>query len=97
MQWNPYTDQKIRGFNHILTTLFPEQTKTLPRILIWGLIFLIDLCVITFGAFHLGLLNEDTMSSGWLRWLMLPAIIGVFWLQGWIWGAVTRLVGKIMA
>ena len=43
MAWNPYTDQQNRGYAHILTTLFPEQTKTLPRILIWSLIFLMDL------------------------------------------------------
>ena len=91
MAWNPYTDYKNRGFNHILTTLFPEQTKTLPRILVWGLIFLIDLCVMVFGAYHLGLLDYETPSHDWLRWLLLPAIIGVFWLQGWVWKAVKGL------
>ena len=45
MGWNPYQDQKNRAYSSILTTLFPEQTKTIPRIIVWSFIFLADLIV----------------------------------------------------
>ena len=48
MGWNPYQDQKNRAYSSILTTLFPEQTKTIPRILVWGIIFLVDLIDLRF-------------------------------------------------
>lgn len=99
MAWNPYTDYKNRGFNHILTTLFPEQTKTLPRILVWGLVFLIDLMVGALFVYRYDLLgwcrdmNIMTLAAG----AGVLVVIAVFWLQGWLWGAVTRLIGKIMS
>ena len=43
MGWNPYQDQKNRAYSSILTTLFPEQTKTIPRLIVWSFIFLADL------------------------------------------------------
>lgn len=82
MAWNPYTDQKNRAFSSILTTLFPEQTKTLPRILVWSFIFLLDLTLGVVAAFHYGL--HDTF-------LLLAGIIGVFWLQGVIWYSIKKL------
>ena len=63
MTWNPYTDQKNRAYSGILTTLFPEQTKTLPRILIWSLIFLIDLTAGIVLATHFGLFQPDHYSN----------------------------------
>lgn len=97
MQWNPYTDQKNRAFSHILTTLFPEQTKTLPRILIWGLIFLIDLTLVAFAVYRLGLLEQCRDQNGMVLacGLLFLAVVGVFWLQGWIWGRITRLFRQI--
>ena len=99
MAWNPYTDQQNRGYAHILTTLFPEQTKTLPRIILWSIIFLADLTVGIFGAYHFGLFhfenysNQSQTALGSL--LLILGIIGVFWLQGVIWGGITKLFSKI--
>ena len=89
MAWNPYTDQKNRAYVSILTSLFPEQTKTLPRILVWSLIFLIDLILGICGGVYFGLLefgkyrsqNQMMLSAG----LLIAAIVGIFWLQGKIW------------
>lgn len=89
MAWNPYTDQKNRAYQGILTSLFPEQTKTFPRIIVWSLIFLADLILGFFGAISLGLLDfsryanssQAKLSSA----LVIAAIVAVFWLQGKIW------------
>ena len=62
MAWKPYQDQENRAYSSILTQLFPEQTKTLPRILIWSVIFLLDLSLCVFGAFHFGLLHLDSYA-----------------------------------
>ena len=91
MGWNPYQDQKNRAFSGILTSLFPEQTKTLPRILVWSVIFLVDLIAIIGGAFSLGLLENPSKLTGIL---LMGLCIGIFWLQGVIWGAITKLFSK---
>ena len=54
MAWNPYSDQKNRAYSGILTSLFPEQTRTLPRILVWSLVFLVDLILGIGGAAYFG-------------------------------------------
>ena len=89
MAWNPYTDQKNRAYQSILTTLFPEQTKTVPRIIVWSIIFLVDLILGIGGAAYYGLLqfdkfrtsNELMLAGG----LLVLVIAGVFWLQGFLW------------
>lgn len=94
MAWNPYTDQKNRAYQSILTSLFPEQTKTLPRIIVWSIIFLLDLGIGIGAATYFGLLqfgeyrsqNQMMLSSG----LLIAVIIGIFWLQGRIWYAIVN-------
>ena len=98
MTWNPYTDQKNRAFSGILTTLFPEQTKTLPRILIWSIIFMADLILGILAAAHFGLLtpgrfrNTDHMAL--YSALVIAAIFAIFWLQGKIWFGIVNFFKK---
>lgn len=94
MKWNTYQDMENRAYSGILTTLFPEQTKTLPRILVWSVIFLLDLILIIGAAAYWGLLRfgqarstNDMLLPGGLLFL---AIVGVFWLQGKLWGLFTQ-------
>ena len=91
MGWNPYQDQKNRAYSSILTSLFPEQTKTLPRILIWSVIFLADLIAVIGGAFYYGFLDSFSKVTALVLFLIC---VGIFWLQGVIWGAVTKLFTK---
>lgn len=91
MAWNPYQDRKNRAFSGILTSLFPEQTKTLPRTLVWSVIFLADLILVIGGAYCLGLLEDFSKVTSLL---MGVTCIGLFWLQGKLWGAVTKLFSK---
>lgn len=83
MGWNPYTDHKNRAYSGILTSLFPEQTKTIPRIIVWSIIFLLDLTLGICGAMHFGILwsGNTRITSA----LLIAAIVGVFWLQGFVW------------
>ena len=94
MAWNPYTDYKIRGFNHILTTLFPEQTKTLPRILVWSVIFLIELTAFIFGITYCGLLDwcKDQNTRLLVSGFFMVAFLAVFRLQGVTWHKITGLL-----
>ena len=98
MAWNPYTDQKNRAYQSILTTLFPEQTKTVPRIIVWSIIFLVDLILGIGGAAYYGLLqfdkfrtsNELMLAGG----LLVLVIAGVFWLQGFLWYKIVNFLKK---
>lgn len=98
MAWNPYTDQKNRGYQNILTTLFPEQTKTIPRIIVWSIIFLADLILGIGGAFYFGLLqfdryrttNDLMLAAG----LLVLVIVGIFWLQGFVWYRIVNYFKK---
>ena len=86
MAWKPYQDQENRAYSSILTTLFPEQTKTLPRILVWSVVFLLDLVLIISGTVYLGL------PLGVLP--LLALIFGVFWLQGSVWNWIFQQIQK---
>lgn len=98
MKLNTHQDMENQAYAGILTTLFPEQTKTLPRIIVWSIIFMLDLILGVVGAIHFGLLQLDkfnSMSQMMLgAGLLIVAIVGVFWLQGVIWFAVVKLCKK---
>ena len=90
MGWNPYTDQKNRAYSGLLCSLFPEQTKSLTRILVWGVIFLLDLIAVIGGAFYLGLLPGGKLTT----LLLVASVIGLFWLQGKVWYGIAHYLQK---
>ena len=98
MAWNTHTDVKNRAYSSILTTLFPEQTKTIPRIIVWSIIFLLDLTLIVFATVHFGWLPLGQFNS--MRDLTLPGILllavlfGIFWLQGFLWFGIVKFFKK---
>lgn len=85
-KWNPHQDMENRAYSHILTTLFPEQTKTLPRIIVWSIIFLIQLIAVVFGGQYLGLIATRMGQV-----VMLAALFGGFWLEGFIFYKIRNL------
>lgn len=95
MKWNPHQDMENRAYSSILTTLFPEQTKTLPRIIVWSIVFLLDLILVVGYAVHLGLLQFENYTS--MNQMFLPVILlfivllAIFWLQGFIWRIFMKL------
>ena len=93
MAWDPYRDKKNHAYAGILTTLFPEQTKTVPRIVVWSVIFLLDLILGISGAYHYGILSLDYPSK-WMSLVVIVGIVAVFWLQGVLWGAFMKFLKK---
>ena len=81
-----FSDRENRGHVELLRSLFPEQTKTLPRIIVWSFIFLIDLMLVAFGTFFLGLEYRK-----WLIVVVFLVTVFIFWLQGYIWGLIMML------
>lgn len=98
MAWNPYSDQKNRGYQNILTSLFPEQTKTIPRIIAWSIVFLADLILGIGGAFYYGLLQFDRYRTSnelmLVTGLLVLVIVGIFWLQGFAWYKIVHYFQK---
>lgn len=86
MAWKPYQDQENRAYAHILTTLFPEQTKTLPRIIVWSIVFLLQMTAVIVGFQYLGIL---VTRPGQIA--AAAAIFGGFWLEGKLFYGIARL------
>lgn len=91
MGWNPYQDQENRAYSNILTSLFPEQTKTVPRIILWSIVFLADLIAVISGAFYFGFWENPSKITAVL---MAVICIGLFWLEGQIWYGIPKLFTK---
>ena len=96
MNW--YKDRTIQADAGIFRSIFPEQTKTIPRIIVWSIVFLLDLTVCIVGAFYFGLLDFDRYSSQsqmrLVSGLLLVGIFVLFWLQGKIWYGVVGYFQK---
>ena len=90
---NPYSDQKNRAYSNMLTALFPEQTKTVPRIIVWSLVFMVDLVMVIGGSFCCGLLDLGR-NGNLMGMLLIAAVVGLFWLQGKIWYVFIGYVRK---
>ena len=82
-----FSDWENRGAVELLRSFFPEQTKSLPRIIIWGIIFLIDLILVVYGAFSLGFLPAGKLVTA----LIILFVVFIFWLQGYLWGIFMKL------
>ena len=95
MKWNIHQDMENRAYVSILTTLFPEQTKTLPRIIVWSIVFLLDLILVVGYAVRFGLLQFENYTS--MNQMFLPVILlfivlfVIFWLQGYLWSIFMKL------
>jgi hypothetical protein len=90
---NPYTDQKNSAYSGMLTALFPEQTKTVPRIVVWSLVFIMDLALVIGGSFCCGV-TVVGMNGKWIGMLLIAAVVLLFWLQGKIWYGIAGYFQK---
>jgi hypothetical protein len=82
-----YSDWKNRGYVELLKSFFPEQTKTVPRIIVWSFIFLIDLILVVYGAYSLGIF----FAGKWVAAAIILCTVFIFWLQGYLWGIFMKL------
>lgn len=85
----PYQDQTNRAYSGILTALFPEQTKTIPRIILWSIVFLADLIAVFGFGYEYGLLLSKFYAA-----LLAFAAVALFWLQGKLWYWLAKLFAK---
>ena len=96
MNW--YKDRAIQADAGIFRSLFPEQTQTVPRILVWSVIFLLDLILCIGAAAHFGLLDYSNYSNQsnlrLVSGLLLVGIFVLFWLQGKIWYGIVGYFQK---
>lgn len=88
-KWNTHQDMENRAYSHILTTLFPEQTKTVPRIILWSIVFLADLIGVCVLAVHWGIFDLMGMRTAPL--LVGAAVIFLFWLEGFVFYRIWNL------
>lgn len=90
-----YQDQKNRAYSNIITSLFPEQTKTVPRIIIWSIILIADLILGAVADHCLGI-ELDPMLYSLERTLHIVIIFGVgigaFLLETYIWNTIAKLL-----
>ena len=91
MAW--HKDKQIKADIGIFRAIFPEQTKTPARIVIWSIILLADLIGCVYGAFYFGVLSAEHLSKGMIAVVLIVAV-ALVWLQGFVFGAITRLVKK---
>ena len=89
----PHTDKKIKANSGLFATIFPVQTKSITSIIIWSIVLLADLVLAVVCAFQFGIISLDNFSK-WTVILILIAVLAVFWLQGAICSAVTKLFWK---
>lgn len=66
-----------------LSEWFPEQTKTIPRIIVWTIIFIGDVVLVFWLMSHLGvdILSFQYKLQGVMIMLYLVAALVVFWLE----------------
>lgn len=94
MKWNTHQDMKNRAYAGILTTLFPEQTKSVAAIVIWSIILIVDLIiggVVQFNCYidlpHMFYNMERMLNSG----MLLIVGGGLFLTECFIWNTIARL------
>ena len=76
--------------NYFLKELFPAQFDTIPHIIIWTIVFLLDVAAIFGGAYFLGfpLLTGIWYKVGFI--LYMVAAFGLFCLESWIYTKIKQ-------
>ena len=80
----------------LLRQTFPEQTKTVPRIILWTLVFLLDAGLVIWAAVALDLIG---LASAWraqslVVGLIVAVALGLFSLEVWVYNRILRAVRK---
>lgn len=88
-----YNDQKNRAYAGMFSDLFPEQTKTVPRIIVWSLILIADIVLAAFLAYHIHLFEFFRGGSGNYIAICIvgAAALFLFWLEGKIFYGIANL------
>ena len=89
----PHRDKLVKANTNIFKAIFPVQTKSVASILVWSIILLADLVLAVLCVFHFGIVSPENFSE-WTVVLILVAVLVVFWLQGVLWSAITKVSSK---
>ena len=81
----PYTGKWLREW-------FPEQTKSIPSILIWTVVYILDVCLVFWAASMLGidLLELPYRLVSLISGLYLVIALVLFWAE-------TTIYNKLLA
>ena len=90
MAYNTVKDQQIRGYVSLLRGLLPEHTRTLPRIIVWSVVFLIDLVLGGLAMYY----AQTTlgMEPNVAALIFFGVAAGSFGLESVIWLLALRLL-----
>lgn len=76
-----------------LRAMFPEQTKSIPALLIWTVIYLLDVAFLGWLCFKLGLDLFGGSYNARMIWigLLLIAALGIFWVETKVYNKIVSL------
>lgn len=89
-----HTDEQLRGNASLLRQLFPEHTKTVPRIIAWSVILLLDLLLGAVVVWKLGIDLPELHRK--MELLLQGAVLlgvsaGAFLAESLLWRTILRL------
>lgn len=76
-----------------LSEWFPEQTKTIPRIIIWAIVYIADVVLVFWLASRLGIaiLQLQYQLRSVVVMLYLVAALGIFSLEAFVYNKLISL------
>ena len=91
MSWQ--RDREIQSDVNLFKSIFPEQTKSTTSIVVWSIIFLVDLILCVAGAFYFDMINIETFSK-WTIIMVMGSVVIIFWIEGMLWRTITKFLNK---
>lgn len=80
---------RYKNLGDDLKAMFPEQTKTVPRIICWSIILVIDIIAVCVLAVRWELF--DWIDSRLAPVLIIAAVLLLFWLEGFVFYKIRNL------
>lgn len=76
-----------------LRAMFPEQTKSIPALLIWTVIYLLDAAFVFWLCFKLGFEFGGGSHDAQMIWigLLLIVALGIFWVETKVYNKIVSL------
>ena len=79
-----------------LREMFPEQTKTLPSIIVWTFVYFVDVALVFFAAAKMGIsfleVNQRSMSV--LIGVLVAAAFVLWWMETAVYNKIVSAVRK---
>lgn len=72
----------------LLSRLFPNQTRSIPSILIWTLVFFADIAIVLWAAYLLGFTILDTVNNQGLLIIYLVIAACLFCIESFLYNLI---------